>query len=66
MLYLNPDYVSVSEAARILGADPRTVRSLIVRGKLRALSFGRQYRIELASIGAMRVEAGNERTNIHV
>jgi excisionase family DNA binding protein len=64
MLYLNPEYVSVSEAARILGADPRTVRRLITRGKLRALSFGRVYRVELASIGAMRVEAGDERAHV--
>ena len=65
MLYLNPEYVSVSEAARILGADPRTVRRLIKRGKLRALSFGRQYRIELDSIGAMRVESGNEPAHVY-
>jgi excisionase family DNA binding protein len=66
MLYLNPDFVSVSEAARILGADPRTVRRLIGRGKLRALSFGRVYRVELASIGSLFVGAGNEPASIHV
>jgi excisionase family DNA binding protein len=59
------EFVSVSETARILGACPQTVRRLIARGKLRALSFGYQYRVELNSIGAMRVGAGVERTNVH-
>ena len=60
-----PSFVSVSEAGRFLGAHPRTVRRLIASGKLKAIQFAKQYRVELESIGALRVGAGNESANVH-
>lgn len=54
-------FVSVSETARILGACPATVRRLIARGRLRALAVGKVYRVELDSIGALRVGASDAR-----
>lgn len=59
MIPTDTAYVSVSETARILGACPATVRRLIARGKLRALALGPRYRVDLESIGALRVETEN-------
>jgi excisionase family DNA binding protein len=61
---LTPSFVSVSEAGRILGAHPRTVRRLIASGKLRAIQFEKHYRVELDSIGALSVGAGNESAHV--
>lgn len=39
------DLLKVSEVANLLGAHPNTVRTLISSGKLRAMRFGRNIRI---------------------
>lgn len=38
-------YFTVKEAAQILSTKPRTIRSLIRRGLLKAKLVGRQYRV---------------------
>ena len=64
--YLSPAYVTVSEASRILGCDPRTVRVMMKRGELRYRRIGKHYRVDLESIGTQSVEAGNEPASIRV
>ena len=43
-------FVTVSEAARRLSCSPKTVRSAIDRGELKAVRLGRAWRVDVHSI----------------
>lgn len=45
-----PDFLNLTEAARILRFDPRTVRRLILEGKLPAGRSRRAWRIPYAAV----------------
>lgn len=47
---LEPLQVTISEAARLLAYDTRTIRRLIIRGELPAVGEGRLRRIPLQSL----------------
>jgi excisionase family DNA binding protein len=47
---LEPLQVTISEAARLLAYNTRTIRRLIGRGELRAVGEGRLHRIPLHSL----------------
>lgn len=47
---LEPLQVSISEAARLLAYDTRTIRRLIIRGELSAVGEGRLRRVPLQSL----------------
>ena len=42
------NFATVSQAAAVLGADPRTVRADIAEGNIPAIKVGRDYRIPVS------------------
>lgn len=45
-----PQYLSVNEAAQVLGVNAKTVRRLIIRGELKARHVGRLVRIRVDAL----------------
>lgn len=48
---LQPEWVTINQAAEYLGADRETIRRMISRGDLRARKYGQRFiRVSLASL----------------
>jgi excisionase family DNA binding protein len=57
-----PDYVSVREAAQILGYHPESVRDLVRGGKLRADKKGAAWWIYRESVEQYKTEVADKET----